>query len=270
MLARMGFSRPVMGLLILLCAMLLAPIAALPVASMPAGDPPAAAGGSAARREATVTIVLQPAKDNTLYQSSVGAVSNGRGEHLFVGRTGQGEIRRGLLAFDVAGAIPTFATVISATLELHMSRSDAGAKEVQVHVLQAEWGEGSSAAAGNEGAGAAASPGDATWLHTFFDTSTWQKPGGDYRAEPSASTLVGDAGVYRWQSAQLAADVQQWLDDAETNHGWLLLGDESSAHTAKRFDTRDSSLADQRPALSITYAIPLFDLRLYLPLVQRR
>ena len=41
-------------------------------------------------------------KDNTLYQDREGNISNGGGQHLFVGKTLRGPLRRTLLAFDLA------------------------------------------------------------------------------------------------------------------------------------------------------------------------
>src|SRR4029077_5159849 len=53
-------------------------------------------------------IVINPSKDNTLYQYDPfeGDHSNGAGLHFFAGENGMGELRRGVLAFDVAGTIP--------------------------------------------------------------------------------------------------------------------------------------------------------------------
>ena len=51
-----------------------------------------------------VTIDLSPSKDNTLFESSIGSVSSGAGQHVFAGTTGQGSdnLRRAVMAFDVA------------------------------------------------------------------------------------------------------------------------------------------------------------------------
>ena len=214
------------------------------------GAAPAAASPTAPVETHTVTLL--PARDNTLYESDLGTISNGAGEHLFAGHTQKGEARRALLAFDLSG-IPPGATVLSATLTLTLSKTIAGETPVSLHAVQADWGEGDSDALGDEGAGALAAPGDATWLHAFYDTATWAAPGGDFAAVPSATTAVGGAGVYAWSSPALAADVAAWLADPASNHGWALLGDETAAATAKRFDSRESA-PDRRPRLAVTYA----------------
>lgn len=50
------------------------------------------------------TVMLEPTKDNTLYESTEGNLSNGEGLFFFAGRNGPGGgsvILRSLLAFDV-------------------------------------------------------------------------------------------------------------------------------------------------------------------------
>lgn len=206
-------------------------------------------------------VTIGAEKDNTLYESSTGALSNGAGEHFFAGRTGQiaNSIRRGLIQFDIAGAIPAGATIQSVELTLNMSKTPlgAGAKTIALHPVDTDWGEGASNDLGNEGSGTAAQAGDATWIHTFFDTDTWTSAGGDFSGTPSASISVNALGPYTWGSTSaMVADVQAWLDTPASNHGWLLLGDESAGSTAKRFDTREIVTASQRPALRIVYDLP--------------
>ncbi len=54
----------------------------------------------------------------------------------------------------------------------------------------------------------------------------------------------------------MVADVQGWLDDPASNFGWLLQGNESANSTAKRFDTRESMISSNKPALSIDFTAP--------------
>ena len=200
-------------------------------------------------------VTLQPIKDNTLYQSATGSTSNGAGEYLFVGKTGGGSVRRGLLAFGVAGNVPPGATINSVSLTLHMSRTVALNQTVSLHRVLAEWGEGTSNAGANEGGGAPATTGDATWLHRFYNTSFWTTQGGDFAATASASVSVGGIASYTWNSTpQLVADVQLWLDSGSQNFGWLVRGNESASSTAKRFDSSESLSATFRPALTINFS----------------
>jgi hypothetical protein len=198
-------------------------------------------------------INITPSKDNTLYEydPAEGDMSNALGFYFFAGETAMGELRRGVLAFDIAGHIPPGSTIIAVTLSLNMSKTALDtARIVELHMLLADWGEGTSIAPGEEGDGAPATPNDATWRHRFFDTIFWTNEGGDFSATVSASQSVGPIGQYTWSSAQMVADVQSWLDNPDSNFGWLVLGDESTSITSKRFDTRESA---SPPVLTIQY-----------------
>ncbi len=135
------------------------------------------------------TVTLEAAQDNTLYESELGTISNGQGEYLFAGNTKDKGLRRALVQFDLSEISPV-GTITEATLSLSVSRSVvAGDSSVTVHAVQAAWGKGTSDAQGQEGAGATAESGDATWLHTFFDTDLWATPGGDFAPVASAAAI---------------------------------------------------------------------------------
>src|SRR5207248_7042918 len=196
---------------------------------------------------------INPIKDSALYEfvPADGDRSNALGFHFFTGETGMGELRRGVLAFDIAGNIPAGSTILGVTLSLNMSRTGSDTpRTVDLHKVLADWGEGTSVAPGEEGDGAPATPNDATWRHRFFDTIFWTTEGGDFSATVSASQSVGAVGMYMWSSPQMIGDVQSWLTNPATNFGWLVLGDESDTLTAKRFDTRESA---SPPVLTIQY-----------------
>ena len=198
-------------------------------------------------------ISTNPSKDNTLYQynPSEGDLSNGAGFHFFAGENAVGEIRRAVLAFDIAGNIPPGSTITGVSLSLNMSMTNSDtARTIELHKVLADWGEGTSHAGGGEGGGAPATPGDATWRHRFYDTIFWTTQGGDFSATVSASQSVGPLGQYTWSSTQMVADVQSWLNNPASNFGWLVLGDETAIATAKRFDTRESA---SPPMLTIQY-----------------
>src|SRR6266498_1238914 len=213
----------------------------------------AALGGIGLSVVSAATININPSKDNTLYEYAAGDLSNAVGDHFFAGKTAQaqGSIRRGVLAFDIAGSIPAGSTITSVTLSMHASRvADNTARTVGLYKLLADWGEGTSDASGREGAGAPATTNDATWRHRFYSTIFWTTEGGDFSPTVSAIQLVGAIDTYTWSSAQMVTDVQSWLDNPATNFGWLVLGDESVSETAKRFDTRESA---SPPVLTIQY-----------------
>ena len=131
------------------------------------------------------TININPSKDNTLYEYVVadGDRSNGAGLHFFAGKTGQGYIRRAVLAFNVAGSIPPGSTITSVSLSMHLSRGAGnGTRTIELHKLIADWGEGKSVAFGQEGQGWLAATNDATWRHRFYDTIFWTTEGGEFSA----------------------------------------------------------------------------------------
>ena len=212
-----------------------------------------ALGCAGVRSASSAIIVINPSQDITLYEydSVEGDMSNALGLHLFAGETGMGELRRGVIAFDIAAHIPAGSTITVVSLSMNMSRTAVEtARTIELHKLLADWGEGTSHAPGEEGDGAPATANDATWRHRFFDTIFWTNEGGDFSAIVSASQSVGAIGQYTWTSAQMAADAQSWLDNPGSNFGWLVLGDESTIATTKRFDTRESA---SPPVLTIQY-----------------
>jgi hypothetical protein len=205
-----------------------------------------------------VTVELPASRDNTLYQPipSTPETSNGAGEYIFCGQTGTGFNRRALILFDLS-SIPVGSTIVEASIRLHMSLTIAPTQMTGMHRVLADWGEGPSDADRNEGGGAIAQPGDATWFNRFFPGSPWTTAGGDFSATPSAVKAVDQAGFYTWgPEAQLTADCQAYVDGSLSNFGWVLVGNETTPVTAKRFDSRENLDPSVRPVMSVTYLPP--------------
>ncbi len=212
---------------------------------------------------AQTKVTIPSSKDNTLYESSTGSLSNGAGTRCFAGTSGSmlnpSLKRRAVIAFAVAKQIPAGSTITKADLVLTVVKSaSTSSVSVSLHGLTANWGEAGSVGGGmGQGVGGAAKTNDATWIHTFFNTKKWKNAGGDFNATASGSTSVGTSGAQTWVSTtQMVADVQSWLDKPATNFGWLLLGDESTSKTAKAFATKEDLTAASRPRLVITYTPP--------------
>lgn len=205
---------------------------------------------------AQLKVDIDAKQDNTLYEDANGAFSNGAGEYFFVGMTKQSQIRRGLIAFDLVGKLPPNAVIDSVKLKLVMAQTIAGPQPVQLLRMLANWGEGTSNAAGNEGMGAPSTAGDATWMHKFFNTAVWAKPGSDFAATVSASQTVTGDGTYFWGSTPpMVADVQFWLGNPAINFGWLLRGNEATFPTTKRFATHENLTRANRPLLTVFYRL---------------
>jgi hypothetical protein len=217
-----------------------------------------------AQSQGEQTKILQASKDNTLIEIAEKSdeLSSGKGSQLFVGRTGQNEdnIRRALIAFDIAGAIPAGSKITSVNLKLKLTLSANGPQtaHVTLHVVKSDWGEGESKSQG--GRGAQAAEGDATWTHPFYKASEkrWSNPGGDFAPIESAAQAVGDVGIYIWGSTPASvADVQTWLDSPKSNFGWLLRGDEvQKMQTAKVFQSRNIEDEAGRPQVIVTFIPP--------------
>ena len=201
------------------------------------------------------TAVLFPLKDNTLYLDPAGQVSNGQGIYMFAGMTQANSLRRGLVAFDLA-SIPANAIITGATYSMFSNRPSPNSAPVNISLHKAllNWGEGASNAGEPGGFGIQAEPNDATWIHTFYDTSFWTTPGGDFSPTPSATTPVMENAIYTWTGSGLLADVQAWFSNPATNFGWVILGNEKVTQSAQRFNTGENP--NDPPTLTVTYQLP--------------
>jgi hypothetical protein len=205
------------------------------------------------------TVSLEPVRDVTLIESTDGSTADGQGPHFRTGRTNQGSlsIRRGLIAFDVAGALPHSASIVRVTLILHMSGSNVSPDLVSLHRVVDDWGEGGALSSG--GSGVPAAPGDSTWLHRFHnpavpaDSPAWNDPGGDFVRDESAATTVGEPGYYAWSSPRMTEDVRSWLHPSSIDHGWMVIGDESAGGSVKRFDSGENDDLTVRPLLIVEF-----------------
>jgi hypothetical protein len=205
---------------------------------------------------AQTTVSVPCNLDNSLYENGAGSVSNGAGTRIFVGLNVSALRRRALVRFDVAGTLPANAKIVSATLTINAVMSTVALPApMAVHRVTQSWGEGTSVATSGQGGGAAATAGDATWLHRFFPGTLWTTPGGDFVPTPSFTMPLPSLGVgTSTPNAGANADVQFWVDNPSQNFGWLLKLDELLASTARALDSREST--GVRPTLSVTYLLP--------------
>jgi len=214
-------------------------------------------------------VVLEPAQDNTLYETPIDQeeqkfeMSNGAGSSVFAGRTGLDASyrrRRALLQFDLASSLPADAEIIFAELSLYQSKAAPGSPPVamNLHRVLESWGEGESNAFGPEGQGNPAEPDDATWHHSHYADVLWEMAGGSYQESPSVSTTVGQSlGSYLWScNESLLEDLRFWHRTPEQNFGWILVGGEAGGFSAHRFSSREHNTPEQRPVLTIIYKQP--------------
>ena len=231
-------------------------------------------GGGPSENDPTFTILNRPpetlvlengvggyqgTRDTTIYQENTN--TNGGGQHIFSGRTAGNQstlARRALIAFNLS-SIPPGSTVLEASLQLTVSKTQAGSQQHALRRLTADWGEGDRDAGAEEGRGVAPAQGDATWASNFHSISLWSTAGGDFLTTTSTNATVGAVeSATVWMSAATKADVQAWVDNPAKNYGWILLGNEGAALTAKRFYSSEHPTAapGQRPRLTISYEPP--------------
>ena len=58
------------------------------------------------------------------------------------------------------------------------------------------------------------------------------------------------------QTAATIERVQEWLDQPSANFGWIVIGNEATSTTTKRFDSREISPSDTRPSLTVDFTHP--------------
>ena len=214
-------------------------------------------------------VILGASKDASIFQE-VPDNGSGAGNGLFTGGNNNANPRRALVAFDVAGNLPTGATIQSVELTLTMAMAPGGSsgnRTVELRPVSVDWGEDSTLFAspsgnsvGGQGAGAAAAPGDVTWnsrFHNSAPATPWIPAGGAFAGAASASASIAPTAnvSYTWGSTPaMVSDVQGWLTTPSSNNGWLLFNPaETTAITFRAFYSRNVDNAMLRPKLTITY-----------------
>jgi hypothetical protein len=196
-------------------------------------------------------------RDASLIESANGEIANGLGPHIRAGHTNQPffGVRRALIHFDVAGELPEDAIIDRVFLTLYENSENAVPGEISLHRVLSDWGEGASLSGG--GSGAPAVEGDTTWLHTFYEYDYWVHQGGHFIERASGTETVGGNDFYTWQSTvHMVNNVRHWLHNPERNFGWLVMGDEYTRGSVKRFASRNSGNSAQRPVLTVEYHLP--------------
>jgi hypothetical protein len=239
-------------------------------------------GISAARADLLVN--LPAVQDATLLGGTDASANNSLADPgLFVGTDGQGNPKRGLIEFNIAGAIPAGATITGVTLTLTEGQAagngggtTSGPNSPQTISLFDEtqaWGQPSNIAMATSfsghGHGAAAANGDATWNDAFYNTissmaTPWSVAGGNWTSSSTASATNTNVAVtltsYTWSSTMMIADVQSWLNDPSGNFGWLLKNaDETDSTDFRAFWSAQGAAANDNsylaPNLAVTYTV---------------
>ncbi len=205
------------------------------------------------------TTTINPWIDNTMAEDFPNN-SSGDCDSIFSGTTDNNVARRALLQFDIAAAIPPASIINSVTLTMNVTRGSNHPDAVMtLHPVNLDWGEAAVGVTPNGcgtrggGQGDAAVDGAATWLSAMHNQTLWGSPGGDFSAASGTTSVNNITPV--WDSADagngaMVSDVQSWLDSPATNYGWILIGDEASSTTARRFDSGEGTAP---PALLVDF-----------------
>jgi hypothetical protein len=207
-----------------------------------------------------VTTNLTAIADTGLW---AGAPDHNLGKNVFlpIGTSTSGHIGRGLVRFDLS-AIPTNATISSATLTLKIGINQAGASTVNLHRMLQGWieGTGNGFTRGSaSGFGSAALAGEPTWNRRASPGTTWGVSGGsagtDFVATATATTAPA-ASSLTFSSAGLTADVQLFVSNPTTNSGWLFKHSVEGSGGARRISMREDTLNAPKLLVNYTVATP--------------
>ena len=193
------------------------------------------------------SISLNPAQDTFISEYVSFADPNGTSSEMVIGTQGANvgfPRNRGLIQFDLS-SIPSGAIVHSVTVRLTVMRTPLSpvASAFELHRLAQEW----------DGL-------ESTWAQRLAPEKNWAVPGGeegtDFSATASGNVRVSGVGEYTFASTpELIADVNAWLANPSTNHGWLVkTEDESVGFTARRFASREGFSG--APVLEVQFAAP--------------
>jgi hypothetical protein len=202
---------------------------------------------------------------------------------MYVGTDSQGNPKRGLIEFNIAGNVPAGATITGVQLDLTVG-STAGSSGSGITPLSNSvtiglfdvpqaWGQttnimGATSFSGN-GHGAAAANGDATWNDAFYSSTSptaWTTAGGDWTAgstDLANASGTGAVTLMTWSSSLMVADVQNWLNTPSDNNGWLLKNSNEtttkdylafwSAQGATAYNNANPNSPVAAPELVVTY-----------------
>ena len=189
----------------------------------------------------SATATINPSQDNTVAEELPDNSSGACGS-IFSGMIDVDTLdgaRRALVQFDLAD-IPPGSIINSITLNMAVTRgSNHVDSTFTLHPITTAWVEGTDdCGVRGGGQGVPATNGAVTW-NTM--------PG---FGAASGSTLINNT-IPVWSStAAMVSDVQGWLDNPGTNYGWVLIGDETTKTTTRRFDSREGEIP---PTLVVDY-----------------
>jgi uncharacterized repeat protein (TIGR01451 family) len=154
------------------------------------------------------------------------------------------KLNRALLKYDFAG-IPVTATIVGATFVATATAVDSSLSvSYGAYRVTRAWTEGAGGCGGNAG--------QANWNQAASATN-WTNAGGDFTTSGGATTNVSTVGAYQWNMLAL---VQDWVNNGQPNHGFIISSTTTTGNEWKEFDGRTNATTANRPRLIVTYTLP--------------
>jgi hypothetical protein len=220
-----------------------------------------------AGRARAATQVLAPSDDTFINQGHLGN-NNGASLSIFTGTDGHNGNMRGLIRFGMPAGLQGRVTVTGVQLTMTVQElGDGTSGTPAIESLQAvteAWaqgnGIGNSVMSFTVGQPCGGPVSGATWNQPNCALPAgWATPGGTVVAAVSAqadTTGVPTGGQVVWSSAsgpQLNADIQGWIDNPTSNHGWRITSStEDNGGRAQRFVSSEAGATP--PTLAVTYS----------------
>jgi hypothetical protein len=172
---------------------------------------------------------------------------------LYVGNLVELCESRGLVRFDTS-VIPLGSEVLGVDLEVVVEEKEFPEIDLTLNRVTAAWGEGAAMAA--DPCGGSPTAAGATWTHTFYDTAFWSQAGGDF-AEPASAVATVPHGPFPepmsfGATPAMVADVQSWVDQPATNHGWILRNVTQVSPSYVHLGSREAA-AGRQPRLFVEF-----------------
>ncbi len=153
--------------------------------------------------------------------------------------TESSKLTRPLIAFDLAGAVPTNAKVTSATLSLYIKESKNGSTTVRAHQVTDYWIESA-----------------VTWRYQDkVSTEEWTASGADFSATVLDSETFTDGNKDYWATFNVSAAAQSWAASPATNYGVILEASVSGSKTQVKFNSSNDGTASERPKLQVCWSV---------------
>ena len=199
------------------------------------------------QRASAITVILQPVGDTVITEkTSLTNTPQGLSTNVQVGTTGPAggsASQRSLFKFNVAAAVPSNAIISSATLTVRVIKTPPSPTNsiFELRRVLADWTE----------------PG-ATW-HVRQPGIPWTVSGGaagvDFSGTISQTNFIAGNGSYTFvSSANLVADVQDWLQNPASNFGLAMISQSQGINFTER--TLDAREGATPPSLQVQYTIP--------------